>query len=176
MISAELKIHLDELIKQNCFSTQSKKKKKKDSVNRAWSSSQTPPHSPTMDALSQREELEGVEEKREPGREQRWCQGEGASGQQQFLRKKWNNCVFKNWKNRSRVRASSKVSSMLVQNIMLVTERRQTKANFHFLVQNLRSLGVVTLVHITGRKSLNLKSTTLLRSIRELKSQGKLLP
>lgn len=38
---------------------------------------------------------------------------------------------------------------------MLVTEKRQTKANFHFLVQNLRSLGVITLVLVTGIKSLN---------------------
>lgn len=107
-----------------------------------------------MGALSQREELEGVEEKRAwertevmPGR-----RGERTAT---IFKKEVKQLVFKNWKNRSRVRASSKVSSMLVQNIMLVTEKRQTKANFHFLVQNLRSLGVVTLVHITGKKSLN---------------------
>lgn len=38
---------------------------------------------------------------------------------------------------------------------MLVTEKRQTKANFHFLVQNLSSLGVITLVLVKGIKSLN---------------------
>ena len=86
----------------------------KDSVNRAWSTSQTPSH-PLQWVPCLKGKNWKAQRKREPGREQRWCQGEWVSGQQKFLRRKRNNWVFKNWKNKSRVRASSKVSSLLVQ-------------------------------------------------------------